>query len=120
MSIENVKQFYQMVISEEDLRQKLAELGGRMGARDLDQVKAERMVEQYIIPLAAERGLPFTVGDFQQFNKELKDAKGSGELSAEELDSVAGGVGPGGGFCIGVGFAFAVEIGDAFCFIVGL
>lgn len=120
MSIENVKQFYQLAVTDQELRQELTRLSEQAGVQAIDKSKAESMIEQLVIPIATQRGLPFTIDDLQQYNQELKKAQASGELSAEELDSVAGGVGVGGGACFFIGLAGAIDIGDAFCFFIGI
>lgn len=122
MSMENVKQFYQLVVTDQELRQQLTVLSEQSEVQAMDQYKVASLIEQQIIPIATQRGLPFTMEDLERFNQELKEASENGELSVEELDSVAGGLGggAGAGFCVGFGIGGAVGFGFGACFIIGI
>lgn len=103
MSKENVRQFYQMVAKDEELKNKIVALFKPYEGQDLDQETRTKLVETLLIPVAAERGLPFTVGDVLELERDARDSQQSEELSNEELDAVAGGLGVGLLFCFGVG-----------------
>lgn len=106
MSKENVKAFYELAAKEEGVRNKLAELFKPYEGKELSEEEKSKLTETLIIPVAAEYGLPFTMEEWISF---VEDAKASsskeGELSNEELESVAG------GFAIGLTFCFLVGAG---------
>ncbi len=79
MSIENVDRFFEMADADGELRAKLLQAKG--GERP-----SERAVR-----LAAERGLEFTLEEFERRVEEFLTP--DGELSDAQLDGVAGGWG---------------------------
>ena len=118
MSLEQVKQFYQMVTTDEAVRMRLNGINEQVAGQALDAESIKEFAEKWILPIAAEYGVPFTYEELKEYNETLKNPQG--DLSMEELDSVAGGVGAGGGICFFVGLAIGIEAGDAFCVIFGL
>jgi hypothetical protein len=118
MSQENIKQFYQTFATDEALKAQLAELLKPYQEQEMEESKKAELVESILLPIATQKGLPFTIGELRQY--EIENAKGesNGELSVEELATVAGGnIGGAVCFIIGVG-AGILDI--SLCFFVGI
>jgi predicted ribosomally synthesized peptide with nif11-like leader len=82
MSIENAKVFYEKVKTDQDLQQKIGELAKAKPAE----------TESIIIKVAGEKGFEFTLEEMRTVMKGLAAvAPKSGELTDNELESVAGG-----------------------------
>lgn len=118
MSLENVKSFYDLAVKQEEVRSKLNKISSQEAGQTIDVKQAEELAIQFVLPLAAEYGLPFTLEDLHQFNETMKQSSAPGELSAEELEAVAGGVTGGVGWCFIVGLAGLVDVGS-FCVFIG-
>ncbi len=100
------------------------------GASAADAAMREKAVEDVIIPLAKEVGLPFTLEELKEYEQ---DQMKNMTLSEDELDQVAGGrakiAGGGNGessktvaYCafLGVGFGKTERKGNtAYCFLLG-
>ena len=81
MSIENLKEYTRRCATEEDLRMRAKEIG----MSDLDSHMS----------LAGSLGLEWSMDDMVAFRKELLDLdEDLGPLDEEELQRIAGGVGP--------------------------
>lgn len=111
MSMENVKKFYQAVATDESLRVRLSALNKQYDGEALDEEKKAALVEKLVLPIAAEKGLDFTMEDLRQYNENINKRSEDGELSSDELDAVAGGLKIGGiCFIIGLGGVIAVGV----------
>lgn len=89
MSIENAKGFYEKVISDQSLQQKISKLAQ----------ENHQGVEAEIIKIAGAQGFEFTEAEMKSFTTEkTKAVKSSGELNENELEMVAGGKGDGATF----------------------
>lgn len=77
MSVENVKAFFEKVAEDKDLQEKLKALAEREEALYAD-----------LVQIASAAGFKFTTADARKAH-----AAAARELSADELDAVAGGVG---------------------------
>ena len=117
MSQENVKQFYQKLAADETIRTKLTDLFQPYAGQELDEERRTTLANQILLPFAEEQGLPFTLEELRQFEEDLIKRKADGELSEEELEAVAGGLGIGFALCIFVGLGLGVMFG--FCWIGG-
>lgn len=89
MSVENVNGFFKKLEQDEGFRDRLA--------------KDERLKEKSfhsIMAVAGAEGFPFNEDDFIQAQEEMKNM----ELSDEELEKVAGGLGI--GICAAIGYGY--------------
>ena len=77
MSLENLVRFSEIVNGDKALQ------------RSLSEVRDPQELVRRAIRMGAERGLPFTAEELEQ--KLRKVQPGNGELSDDQLDSVAGG-----------------------------
>lgn len=118
MSMENVGRFYREVATNESLRARLSEMLQPYDGQKTDEAAKESMVNQTIIPLAQQQGLPFTQEELRQYEEDLSKRKADGELSEEELEAVAGGFGIAVALCIFIGLGAGIHTG--FCWITGL
>ena len=107
MSVENVKKFYEAVSQDESLKQKFVELSQKYQGQQMDEAKANILMEQEVLPIAARMGYSFTMNDLKSYSEEMIPAKMNCELSDEEMQAVTGGNGGGNynGFCIIFGVA---------------
>jgi hypothetical protein len=95
MSTENIQKFAEAAEGDASLREKLRALAAGSLADYAEGVAQ----------LSAERGLPFTVEEFEA----VRSSQGEGELGDEQLADVAGGARPGGGMGFGMGFASLIS-----------
>ena len=102
MSVENVKKFYEAVSQDESLKQKFVELSQKYQGEALGADKVAVVVEQEVLPLAAQAGYSFSLDDLKAYGEEMKQANINRELSDAELEAVTGG-GMHGDLCVGVG-----------------
>jgi hypothetical protein len=84
MSVEQVKAFFQKVKTDPALAKKFNDAQDSYTGDKSDKTAAFAAI---VIPVAAEAGFNFTVEDF----KAAFDNSDEGEVSADELDAVAGG-----------------------------
>ena len=112
MSIENGKKFYEAIAADENLRQRLAALSQSYAAETLDEAKLLQLAENEVLPIAAERGLPFTLAEFRQYAAEQYQTQAGHDLSDEELAAVTGGE----GWCVIIGVGGAE---GCFCLVGG-
>ena len=117
MSLENVRQFEEMLIGDEALQARLRELSGAFGGDGQD---ARALFETVVAPLAEEVGLPYTYDEALEVLPQQSDD----DLGADEARAVAAGTGAGCLF-IGVGGTTANacsddESGINACFGLGL
>jgi bacteriocin-like protein len=116
MSVENVKKFYEAVSQDETLKQKFVELSQKHKGQPMDEAKAMSVMEQEALPIAAQMGYSFTMGDLKAYEVEMQQAKMNRELSDEEMQAVTGGNG-------GVVQCPLIGVGSGdisgFCFIGG-
>ena len=117
MSLENVKQFYQMVAVDEIVRTKLADLFQTNQTQQADEAKKAELVTSLLLPFAAEQGFHFTLEELRQYEQENAKRVAESELSNDELEAVAGGdVAAGACFIIGFGAGlFTVSL----CIFIG-
>ena len=92
MSVENVKKFYEAVCQGETLKQKFMELSRKYQGEALDADKVAMVLEQEVLPLAAQMSYSFTMGDLKTYEMEMQQANANCELSDEDLLAVAGGI----------------------------
>lgn len=118
MSQENVKKFYQMVATEETLKTQLAELFKPYQGQKMDESKKAELAEKILLPIAVEKGMAFTMEELHQYEIETSQKDLDGELSAEELEAVAGG-NLGGAVCFILGIGAGI-IDISLCFFVGI
>lgn len=119
MSKENVKAFYELAAKEEGVRNKLVELFKPYEGKELSEEEKIQVTEALMIPVAAEHGLSFTKEEWLAFVEETTASMpNQGELSEDELESVAGGFGFGLFFCFLAGVAGGVITG--FCWGPGV
>ena len=118
MSVENVKKFHEALSKDEVLKQKFVELSQKYEGQPMDEEKALSVMEQEGLPLAAQMGYSFTMGDLKTYEQEMKHVYVNCELSEEELQTVAGGGATGSSWCSFIG----VPSGDfsGFCFLFGV
>ena len=117
MSKENVKAFYQLAAKEEGVRNKLVELFKPYEGQELSEEEKIKLIENLLIPAASEQSLPFTMEDWLAFVEENKASMpNQGELSEEELESVAGGL----NFTFGACFVIGAAAGGVAGFCSGL
>ena len=129
MAKANVGKFYEKLAQDAALAEKLNEMDKKFvdtneGSAD-DIAMREKAVEAIILPLAQEVGLPFTLDELKEYEREqLKELN----LSEDELEQVAGGVpkntnsrnGVNACAYIGVGFGRTKKDGKiAFCILFG-
>ncbi len=84
MSRENVKKFFELVKTEEQLARKVVELNEGMRTGKFSD--ENELIEDHILPLAKEYGLEFTVDEFLEYSQ-----ASVGELSDDMLLDVNGG-----------------------------
>lgn len=113
MSVENIKSFFKKLEDDENFRNEFLKNG-----------KIEKDKPETILMAASEAGYPFTMEELETAKKEEK------ELSPEELEKIAGGIGVAICFNLGVGAFDYKQHQDtqsdylynrnAVCFILGL
>ncbi len=118
MSLENVKKFYQTIASEEALRTELSEIFEPYQGQDIELEKRNSLVEQVVLPFAAERGFDFTLEELQNYEAEMQRENASEELNMDEMEAVAGGLGISMAQCafLGIGLTFKMGV----CFFIGI
>ena len=89
MSIENVKKFYEDILKDENLREKLKKLQDKIKLSEKEATEEE--VAGEIVAIAKKLGYHFSEDEFKEHFSSL-------ELSDEDLESAAGG-----GFFTGFG-----------------
>ena len=109
MSTENVKQFLEIVKTDEGLARKVVELKDSLqgGAGSEVEILAEK-----VLPLAKAHGLDFTVEEFLAYANSV-----SGELSDDDLLNVSGGISARGvalGLLFATGLSFLPTIVSSF------
>jgi len=108
MAKENISKFFEAVQTEEELKQKIEAIDREYREQGQELTESQRIMitGERILPLAADRGLHFTIDELKDFETEqLEKFKGDGEISQQELETaVVGGV----------------YNGAALCFIIGL
>ena len=92
MSTENVKKFYEAISQDEAMKQKFVELSQKYQGQQMDEAKANLLMEQEALPMAAQMGYPFTIDDLKAYGEEMKQTNMGCELSDDELEAVAGGM----------------------------
>ena len=115
MSVENVKKFYEAVSQDEAMQQKFMELSQKYQGQQMDEGQAMSVMEQEGLPMAAQMGYSFTMGELKAYGEEMKQAKMNCELSEEELQAVTGG-----GMLICALIGIASSGGEGFCFLFGI
>ena len=93
MSVENVEKFYDALSQDESLKQKFVELSQKYQGQQMDEVKANTIMEQEELPMVAQMGYSFTMDDLKAYGEGMKQANMGCELSDEEMQAVAGGQG---------------------------
>ena len=91
MSVENVKMFYEAVSQDEALKQKFAQLAQKYQGQPMDEVRALSLMEQEVLPLAAQLGYSFTIDDVKSYELAMQQAKNGCEMSDAEMEAVTGG-----------------------------
>jgi len=120
MAKENVKKFYEAITQDEAWQQKLAELSQKYQGETMNEEKRTQMVNDDILPLAAQMGIPFTLEELKQYETDMKQTNGNSELSDDELEAVAGG-GEYHNFCFFVGVDQDTDKRKlAYCVFVGI
>lgn len=105
MSIKNVKEFYQKLLVDEALQEKLKKMEtSNFADRSTPLTKEERIeaTKKLLIPLAHDEGFDFTVEDIMEYEKSFNQ-----ELTSDELNSITGGTWVRGALAcaiLGVGF----------------
>lgn len=117
MSKENVGKFYEVLREDEVRRNKLLEIGKGFSGKELDEAARCAFAEKYVIPMAEEMGVPFSVEDLRAYETEqIQQARTSADLDQSELEAVSGGATF--GFCYVVGIALGWGLG--LCIVVGI
>lgn len=111
MSTENVKQFLELVKTDEGLARKVIELKDSLqdGSRLTDE---NEILAEKVLPLAKAHGLEFTVEEFLAYANSV-----SGELSDDDLLNVSGGISARGvalGLLFATGLSFVPSILSSF------
>ena len=91
MSVENVKMFYEAVSQDEALKQKFAQLAQKYQGQPMDEVRALSLMEQEVLPLAAQLGYSFTIDDVKSYELAMQQVKNGCEMSDAEMEAVTGG-----------------------------
>ncbi len=120
MAKENVKKFYEAIAADEGLRTRLNDLNQPYQGEEMNEAKKAALVEQLVLPIAAEMGLNFSMEELRQYEEEMVKASKNGELDDAELEAVAGGLfSVTGGICFVVGIGGQIVIGG-YCYITGM
>ncbi len=88
MAIENVKKFFELVKSDEELAREIAKIKDEIQNKG-ETVDYEQIISKKVIPLAKEHGLDFTIEDFLKYTNSMVQ---QGELSDDDLLNVSGGM----------------------------
>lgn len=88
MAIENVKKFFELVKSDEELAREIAKIKDEIQNKG-ETVDYEQIISKKVIPLAKEHGLDFTMEDFLKYTNSMVQ---QGELSDDDLLNVSGGM----------------------------
>lgn len=111
MSTENVKQFLELVKTDEGLARKVVELKDSL--QDGSHLKDEKeILAEKVLPLAKAHGLEFTAEEFLAYANSV-----SGELSDDDLLNVSGGISARGvalGLLFATGLSFVPTIVSSF------
>lgn len=119
MAKENVVKFYEAVAADEGLRTRLNDLNKPYQGQEMDEQKRAALVEQLVLPIAAEMGWDFSMEELRQYEEEMVQASTNRELDDAELEAVAGGLlSVTGGLCFIVGVGGQVAL-NAYCYITG-
>ena len=88
MAIENVKKFFELVKSDEELAREIAKIKDEIQNKG-EAVDYEQIISKKVIPLAKKHGLDFTMEDFLKYTNSMVQ---QGELSDDDLLNVSGGM----------------------------
>ncbi len=88
MAIENVKNFFELLKSDEELAREIAKIKDEIQNKG-ETVDYEQIISKKVIPLAKEHGLDFTIEDFLKYTNSMVQ---QGELSDDDLLNVSGGM----------------------------
>lgn len=88
MAIENVKKFFELVKSDEELAREIAKIKDEIQNKG-ETMDYEQIISKKVIPLAKEHGLDFTMEDFLKYTNSMVQ---QGELSDDDLLNVSGGM----------------------------
>lgn len=88
MAIENVKKFFELVKSDEELAREIAKIKDEIQNKS-ETVDYEQIISKKVIPLAKKHGLDFTMEDFLKYTNSMVQ---QGELSDDDLLNVSGGM----------------------------
>lgn len=80
MSVENVTKFYNEVLQDEELKEKLSDVN--------EKTLTEEVFESRVLPEAKAKGLDFTYEDAKEYYKQQGEKT---ELNLDEMENVAGG-----------------------------
>lgn len=88
MAIENVKKFFELVKSDEELAREIAKIKDEIQNKG-ETVDYEQIISKKVIPMAKKHGLDFTMEDFLKYTNSMVQ---QGELSDDDLLNVSGGM----------------------------
>lgn len=110
MAKEDVGKFYEELVKNKDLQEKLKKA---QDGYDGDKNDRDEVAEKILIPVAKEAGYEFTISDMCLYEKEQLVKQG---VSEEELENITGGKSDG-GFCAVIGCCSGFDLG--ICIIWG-
>lgn len=114
MSKKSIKDFYDDILLNSELRKEIEEIESKnFAGKDMSLNSEEKLncIEKYIIPFAKSKGYEFTIEDMIAFEDEAIK-----ELSPEELEFIDAGLSVGVCFFLGVG-VLALTSGS--CLLLG-
>jgi hypothetical protein len=119
MAKDNIRKFYETVATDEVLKTRLSELFKPYQGQEIDPSKKAALVEELVLPIAAEKGFLFTIEELREYEKEMAQTSMSHELDDSELEAVAGGIGAMAGGCYFIGGGIELA-GLAWCLVLGI
>ena len=84
MSIEDVKQFYDTIVVDTDLRRRIIDANKKFSGSVLTELELEQLMAEEFLPLLKEEGFYFSIDELIEYqNKEI--------ISSDKLKKVSGG-----------------------------
>ena len=90
MSIENVKRFYETIVADSDLRNKMIEINRKYEGRSLTDKELEMLMVEEFLPLLKQEGFDFSMDELSEYQEQLYENELM-PLETSSLESVSGG-----------------------------
>lgn len=86
MSLEAVRQFYDTIVSDDQLRRRIIDANEKFAGTTLADDDLERLMAEEFLPLLKEEGFYFSIDELVEYQKQNQ------KLSSTEFKKVSGGI----------------------------